>query len=452
MARAAALIASLALALALAWPAARARAETIRLGSEVPSLADALARASDGDEIVVPAGRWEGVARIERSVTIRGEEGAVLDGAGHGTVLTVLAPDVTLRGLEIRGSGNAMSNPDTNVDACVWMAPTALRAQVLDNALPDCLFGIYVQRAHETVVAGNTVHGRPELREADRGNGIHVFDADRVTVRDNVIEGTRDGLYVAAADDCHFERNMIRRVRYAVHYMWSHRNVLRENETTDSLAGFALMQSNDLLVEHNRIARNRRAGLLLRDGQTSVYRHNEIVANGSGVFLYNSLRERLEENLIAHNDVGLRIWGAMVVECVFSRNSLVGNAQQIFYFGTRDTTWGRADPGNHYSDYLGWDQDDDGVGERPYRVDSFTATLLHRFPAAVLLLRSPALELLSHLQQNLPMFRVHTVTDHGPFVAPTRSLDELRGLEPEGWRERAREGSDGDADLTALPM
>lgn len=450
MARAPTLIAGLAVAVAIAWPAG-ARAETFRLGPDLPTLAAALARAADGDEIVVPSGRWEGVARIERAVVIRGEEGAVLDGAGHGTVLTVLAPDVTIRDLEIRGSGNAMSNPETNVDACVWMSPAALRAQVLDNRLPDCLFGIYVQRSHGALVAGNDVHGRPELREADRGNGIHVFDADRVVVRDNVIEGTRDGLYVSASDDCRFERNTIRHARYAIHYMWSHRNVLSENETTDSLAGFALMQSNDLVVEHNRIARNRRAGLLLRDGQQGLYRHNEVVANGSGVFLYNSLRERLEENLIAHNDVGLRIWGAMVVECVFSRNSLVGNAQQIFYFGTRDTTWGVAEAGNHYSDYLGWDQDDDGVGERPYRVDSFTATLLHRFPAAVLLLRSPALELLSHLEQNLPMFRVHTVTDHAPEVAPTRPLEELRALEPEGWRERARDAP-GGGDLTALPM
>ncbi len=440
-----------ALVLAGTWLASPARAETIRLGPEMPSLAAALARAADGDEIVVPSGRWEGAARVDRSVVIRGEEGAVLDAVGRGTVLTILAPDVTIRDLEIRGSGNAMSNPETNVDACIWIAPTGLRTQVLDNALPDCLFGIYVQRSHGSLVAGNTVHGRPELREADRGNGIHVFDANDVVVRDNVIEGTRDGLYVSASDDCRFERNVIRHARYAIHYMWSHRNVLVGNETTDSLAGVALMQSNDLLVEHNRIARNRRAGLLLRDGQTSVYRHNEVVANGSGVFLYNSLRERIEDNLIAHNDVGLRIWGAMVVECVFSRNSLVGNAQQVFYFGTRDTTWGRPDPGNHYSDYLGWDQDDDGVGDRPYRVDSFTANLLHRFPAAVLLLRSPALELLSHLQQSPPVFRVHTVTDYAPEVAPTRSLEELRELEPEGWREQPRQGA-GSGDLTALPM
>lgn len=432
MARASALIAAASMVLC----AAPARADVLRLGVDAPTLADALARARDGDEIVVPRGTWAGSVRVERGVTLRGEEGAVIDGGGRGTVITVLAPDVTIRDLEIRGSGNAMTNPETNVDACVWASPAALRLVVEDNHLPDCLFGIYVQRSHHARVEGNVVHGRPELREADRGNGIQVFDASWVVVRANVIEGARDGLYVSSADDCRFEDNVIRNTRYAIHYMWSHRNVLTGNETTDSLAGMALMQSNDLVVDHNRIARNRRAGLLVRDGARGVYRHNEIVANASGLFVYNSVRERFEENLVAHNDVGLRIWGAMMVDDVFRDNALIGNAEQIFFFGNRDVTWGEGEPGNYYSDYMGWDQDDDGIGDRPYRVDNLTASLLHRFPAAVLLLRSPALELLAHLQDGLPLFRVHTVTDRGPRVAPTRSIDDIADLEPEGWRER----------------
>ena len=446
MARAAALI--LFASLLGGW-AVPVRAEIFRLGLDAPTLADALARAGDGDEVVLPRGVWEGRVRVEHAVTLRGEAGAVLDGGGRGTVLIIVSPDVTIRDLTIRGSGNAMMNPETNVDACIWAAPSALRTHVLDNDLPDCLFGVYLQQSHHSTVSGNRVVGRPELREADRGNGIHVFDASFVTVQNNTIEGARDGLYVSASDDCVFEGNTIRNVRYGIHYMWSHRNVLRGNETTDSIVGVALMQSRGLVVEHNRIARNRRAGLLLRDGEDSVHRHNEVIANASGVFVYNSLRERIEENLVAHNGAGIRIWGAMVVDGVFTRNSLVGNGQQIFYFGNRDTSWGRVEAGNYFSDYLGWDQNDDGVGDRPYRVDSFTASLLHRFPAVVLLLRSPALELLGHLEQNMPLLRVHTVTDFAPEVGPTRDLGEISELDHGGGPE---EPVDDAGDVTSLPM
>ncbi len=418
MARQAKLSVTLALVLLAAAPA---RADTLRLGGDL-TLAVALTRAVDGDEIVVPAGSWAGGVRIEHAVTLRGEPGAVIDGGGRGTVLTVLGPDVTIRDLEIRGSGNAMTNPETNVDACIWMAPTAVRAQVLDNHLPDCLFGIYVQRSNYARVEGNVVRGRPDLREADRGNGIEVFDASFVTVSGNDIEGTRDGIYISSSDDSTFDHNTIRHARYAIHYMWSHRNVLCDNDTRDSLVGFALMQSHDLHVEDNHITHNRRAGLLIRDGEGSTYRHNDVVANGTGFFIYNSVREHIEENLVAHNDVGLRIWGAMLVDVTFSRNAIVGNSEQIFYFGNRDLSWGRGVVGNHFSDYLGWDQDDDGIGDRPYRVDNLTASLLHRFPATVLLLRSPALELLSHMEERLPVFRIHTITDYAPEIAATRSM------------------------------
>ena len=77
--------------------------------------------------------------------------------------------------------------------------------------------------------------------------------------------------------------------------------------------------------------------------------------------------------------------------------------------------WGeRGGEGNYWSDYLGWDQDGDGRGDRPYRVDSFHASLLYRYPSAALLLRSPALELLGRLQERLPTLRVPTIREEHP--------------------------------------
>ncbi|MBX7190609.1 MAG: nitrous oxide reductase family maturation protein NosD [Sandaracinaceae bacterium] len=446
MARAAKVIAATGLAASALATAAPAEARVWTLGVDAPSLEAALAAAADGDEIRIPPGQWRGGVRVTRSVTLRGEEGAVVDGQGEGTVLEILAPLVVIEGLEVRGSGNGMENPRTNVDACLWSSPAADGLEVRNSRFPDCLFGIYVQQSDRAQIVGNEVHGRPTLREVDRGNGIHLFDASHVVVEGNVIDGTRDGLYISATDDSRIIGNRIHHVRYAVHYMWSHRNHLEDNEATDSLAGFALMQSHDLVVVGNRMARNRRAGLLARDGQRSVYRHNDIVANGTGIFVYNSIREHFEENLVAHNDIGMRIWGALAVDDVFARNSLIGNAQQIFYFGNRDMRWGEPTEGNHFSDYLGWDQDHDGVGERPYRVDSLTSNLIYRFPAAALLLRSPALELLAHLQDGLPMFRVATVTDTAPITEPTRAVEDARRLQPEGGWHAMSETFSAEAD------
>lgn len=393
-----------------------ARAEVLR-PSASEDLAAVVARAVDGDVVEVTPGTWAGPIRVERAITLRGA-GGVIDGGGRGQVIVVTAAGVTLEGLDVRASGSDLGTPD----ACVWTAPSATGVVVARGRFTDCAFGIYVQRSNHAVVEGNVIEGRAGVREADRGNGIHFHDASFVTIRDNVVSGARDGLFIGATDDSVIEGNHVRGTRYGVHYMWSHRNVLRGNVVEDGLAGFALMQSHGLRVEDNVAVRNRRVGMLLRDGQDCVIRGNRLVGNGQGLFVYNSLRERLEDNVIVHNDVGAKLWGALIVESVFTGNAFIGNGRQISYVGRRDLVWGDGHPGNHFSDYLGWDQDGDGAGDRPYRVDGLSSAVIERHPVAVLLLRSPALELLSHLEQRMPVLRAFTVVDRAPRVRPTMEL------------------------------
>ncbi|MDO9060527.1 MAG: nitrous oxide reductase family maturation protein NosD, partial [Bradyrhizobium sp.] len=80
-------------------------AETIKAVPEQP-LQAVLDRAQDGDVIELAPGQYDGAIRIERRVVLSGQPGAVLNGGGAGNVVTVTAPDVTIRGVTIRGSGH----------------------------------------------------------------------------------------------------------------------------------------------------------------------------------------------------------------------------------------------------------------------------------------------------------------------------------------------------------
>ena len=407
----------LCLALGAALGPATARAELLRPDA-THSLAEVVRAARDGDVVEVPPGRWSGPLRIESRITLRGA-GGTIDGGGHGTVITVVAPDVTLDGLDVSGSGVDLGAPDSGI----WTAPTAVGVTVLRSHVHGCAFGIYVQESDHARVEENVVEPRSDLFIADRGNGIHFFDAEHVTIARNHVSGGRDGLFIAATDDSLIEDNVIEHTRYAIHYMWSHRNVLRGNIVRENLSGFALMQSHHLLVEGNLVVHNTRAGMLLRDGENCMVRQNRILANGQGLFVYNSQHETLEANLLLHNDIGAKLWGSLITGGVFTRNAFVGNGRQIVYVGGHDMVWGEDAPGNHFSDYLGWDQDRDGAGDRPYRVDGFSSMLVERFPAAVLLLRSPALELLSHLEERMPVLRTPTVVDRAPRVRDETDVD-----------------------------
>jgi nitrous oxidase accessory protein len=206
-------------------------------------------------------------------------------------------------------------------------------------------------------------------------------------------------------------------MRYVLHYMNSYLNTIRGNVANESGGGFALMESHDLVVEDNTAHDNENVGLLFRDAEGCQIRRNDLARNGQGMFFFSSIHNTIEANVLLHNDIGAKIWAGSVDNDV-RENRFIGNRQQVFYVGTHDLIWGEHGRGNYFSDYIGWDQDGDGVGDRPYRVDSFTANLMHRFPAAVLLMRSPVLELLSRLSARMPILRVPTIEDRAPLVGP----------------------------------
>lgn len=389
---------------------APARAAVLVVGQDGATVQATIEAAADGDTVEVPEGVWRGAVRLDRRITLRGT-GGVLDGGGEGTVLVVSAPGAVVEGLSIRGSGHDLGGPDCGI----YTEPTAADVVLRDNDVSDCAFGIWVHTSPRAQVLDNRVRGRGGERVSDRGNGIHLFDSNHLVVQGNTVTESRDGIYVSAVEDSLIADNHTNDQRYGIHYMFSYRNTLRGNESSGNVGGIALMQSRHLIVEDNTTDRNSTVGILFRDAQYCQIRGNHLADNGQGMFFFSSTDNVIEGNQLVHNEVGAKVWAGSLRNEVRD-NSFIGNRQQIFYVGAEDLVWGADGRGNYYSDYMGWDQDGDGIGERIHRVDSFTANLLFRYPSAVLLLRSPVMELLSHLEERMPLLSVPTIVDESPLV------------------------------------
>lgn len=385
-------------------------ATTWVVGVDAPGVQAAIDAAAPGDTVALPEGRWPGPALLNKAITLT-STGGVLDGGGVGTVLRVTGAGARVERLRVEGSGHDRQTED----ACVRTAPEAVGAILLENQLRDCGFGIWVHQGRGVIVERNHVVGRVDGHPSRKGNGIHLFDGEGLIVRDNHVEHSRDGIYVGATENSLIAENRTSNQRYGIHYMYSMHNTIRGNIATHNTGGIALMQSHDLHVEGNQAHDNAEKGILFRDVWGCTIVGNEVSRNGEGMFFFSSTRNEIRENVLHHNDIGARVW-AGTEDNVVTQNRFVANRQQLFYVAATDQHWGNAEHGNHWSDYLGWDQDGDGRGDRPYRADSLTASLLHRYPAAVLLLSSPALELLGYLQARMPAFRVPTVIDPQPEV------------------------------------
>jgi nitrous oxidase accessory protein len=399
------------LAVLLAAPNALAGTLKVALGESVQA---ALDRARDGDVVELAPGVHRGGLVVRRRVTLRGAPGAILDGEGNGTVLRVAGAFARVEDLAIRGSGRDLGAPDCGV----FVEKSATRAVVQRVAVEVKGFGIWINETEAAEVLDCRVTGSLEGNRPERGNAIHLFDGSHLVVRGNTIVGGRDGIYVSATDDSLIEDNDIQQTRYGVHYMYAQRNTVRRNRASHNLTGITLMMSQGIKAIDNESTENEEYGFLLRDIEDCEIVGNRSVGNELGLFFYGSTDNVLKRNLIRDNAIGFKIWGGCLRNQI-TENAFIGNRMQVFFVASEDLVLGEAETGNYWSDYLGWDQNGDGMGDRPYRVDGFTNHLLYQYPSAVLLLRSPALELLAHLEERLPLLRVPTVIDLRPLSRTT---------------------------------
>ena len=107
-----------------------ANAETLTAAPDQP-LQSLLDRARDGDVVELAPGEYYGSIRIDRSLVLNGRPGTVLDGGGAGNVVTVTAPDVTIRGVTVRGSGRDLQAMNSGI----FLQKTAARATATSSNL-----------------------------------------------------------------------------------------------------------------------------------------------------------------------------------------------------------------------------------------------------------------------------------------------------------------------------
>ncbi|MES0385946.1 MAG: NosD domain-containing protein, partial [Hyphomicrobium sp.] len=203
-------------AVLLGSPAA-ATAATVDVAPGPGALRAAIDRAAAGDVLRLMPGKYAGQITISRPLTLDGGGKATVNGAGEGSTITVKAPNVTLRGLTVTGSGLLLETQDSGI----FLSKEAIGATVINNRVIDNLIGIYIWGARDAVVASNTVVGRRDLRMSERGNGIQVWNAPGARVEGNDIRYGRDGIFVTTSKENVFKNNRFRDLRFGVHYMYT---------------------------------------------------------------------------------------------------------------------------------------------------------------------------------------------------------------------------------------
>ena len=410
LARAAILIAAGGLALGgLALPAAAAVVE-------VPpgdGLQAAIAAAAPGDTLRLAAGVYRGGVRIDRPLTLEGASGTVVDAGGKGQVIRVSAPDVTIRGLTVRGSG--ISLPD--MDAGIFLDKAAERARVEDNDVDGDLIGIAAWGSRDALIRRNRITGRSDLRRSERGNDVQLWNAPGVVVEDNEMSHGRDGIFVNTSHHDAFRRNRFHDVRFAIHYMYASDSEVSGNLSVGNDIGYAIMYSHRLVIRDNVSDGDRDHGFLFNFANEALIAGNAVRGGDQCVFIYNANKNRFLDNRFEDCAIGIH-FTAGSERNVIAGNAFVGNRTQVMYVGTRSLDWSADGRGNYWSDNPAFDLDGDGIADTAYRPNDVIDQVVWRYPQAKLLLNSPATQVVRWAQSQFPAIHPGGVVDSAPLMAP----------------------------------
>jgi len=352
-----------------------------------------------GGMLRLAPGTYAGPATITRPLTLDGQGRARIDGGGSGTVLAVHARGVTLRGVTITGSGETHDGIDAGIliegDDNV----------VADNTLEDVLFGIHVKSGNRNRVSGNRVTGKDKPLGL-RGDAIRLWNSRHNVIEGNSFERARD-LTFANSPDNRIEANRFHDGRYGMHIIFSPRLVVEGNHLEHTGTGIIVLYSPNLIVRGNHVAHAMAGGgggIVFKESDDALVENNEIIHCAVGLQVdappqpVGVLVAR--GNRFAHNIIGAFFYGESGGHR-FENNRFEHNLTQV---GVSAVGTGSANVwrGNHWSDYQGFDRDNDGVGDTPHELWLFADRIWMETPMTTFFRNSPALELLDFLERLAP--------------------------------------------------
>lgn len=355
--------------------------------------------APPGGVVRLLPGTYTGPAVITKPLTLDGDGKAVIDAGGKGTVLTVKANGVTLRGLTLRGSGGSHDAIDGG------LMVEGEGHLIENNVIEDVLFGISLHRVTDSVVRGNRIRSRP-VESADRGDGIRIWYSTHNRIEYNDISQIRD-LTVSNSPYNRFVGNRVRDSRRALNFLFSNRILVEGNLFEKNSTGIIALNSDGLLIRNNRILHSMDAsgaGVALKETSAALVHDNDILHCAHGI-MADSPSDPVNRivffgNRIAHNITGIYFYGVkgghIAINNRFRNNlwpvTVVGDGDPM-----NDTWWG-----NYWDDYQGFDRNGDGFGDTPHELYAYADRIWMATPAAKFFRNSPLLELLDFLERLAP--------------------------------------------------
>ena len=387
---------------------------TIKVGKneQYKTIKSAVAASKSGDSILVEKGVYkEGNINIDKSLTIIGKERPILDGEMKYEILSFRADHIVLKGFKIINSGEDQVK---NIGAIrLYNSQYAI---IDNNIFENNYFGIYIQRGFRCLIQNNKITSTRSKSQEGTGDGIHAWVSEEMWIKNNFIEGHKDGIYLEKVTKSYIYKNYSKKnLRYGLHFMFADNDVYVGNTFDNNNAGVAVMYSNNVNMYANNFINNwgdASYGLLLKEISFSKIKNNRFQNNTAAIYLDGATKIDFYENNFEDNGWAMKI-SSNCMENRIKSNNFINN---IFDVSTTGTMTMNDFKNNYWDKYEGYDLDKDKIGDVPFHPLSLYAVLVENNPSVMLLFRTFFVDLLDKTEKIIPSLTPENFVDEHPLM------------------------------------
>ncbi|MCK5877557.1 MAG: nitrous oxide reductase family maturation protein NosD [Candidatus Marithrix sp.] len=366
-----------------------------------PPLQPLIDQANPNDTLVIPAGVYSGPITVDIPITIDGNNEVTIDGGGKDSVVYLDTDGAQLRNLHITNSGESHNQ----IDACVQVRGNF--NIIKDNILDNCLFGVDLQQSDNNIVRRNKISSKLLSSLGMRGDAIRLWYSMNNKILKNKITNSRDSVVWYSKHNL-IADNVSIGGRYALHFMYSQFNRVENNHYSKNSTGIFLMYSDDVEVRGNVISHSLGTigmGIGFKETSGVTVENNQIIYCATGIYSDLSPYQPdttnvFSNNKIAYNDIGILFhndWRGSILKS----NQFIGNHNQVAVQGA-NTVNRNVWLDNYWDDYIGFDQNADGIGDTPYEIYSYADQIWMDVPNTRFFKGSIILEVLNFLERLAP--------------------------------------------------
>ena len=342
---------------------------------------DAVRAASPGDTIIVREVTYNESIEVDKPLTIRSKNGpdstTIRAEYPDEPVFEITADYVNISGFTVTGAYEDAGIELSDVNYC----------NISNNICTNNKEGIYIILSNNNSISNNNCSYNTLA-------GIILLVSNNNSISNNNCSyNTLAGILLEGSSNNSISNNKcLSNINRSI-YLWnSCNNCISNNTCSNSRYGILLttvannnsyiVVSNNNSISNNNCSYNTMAGIILEGSSNNSISNNKCLSNiNVSIYLWDSCNNSLSKNTCSNSRYGIFLATA-ANNNIFYLNNFINNSENAFYLEstnmwnsisvisyTYNKTAYQNYLGNYWDDYSRSDKNNDGIGDRTYRID-----------------------------------------------------------------------------------